>query len=408
MRKKSGAGAVFLLFILVAIGILFYFYGGRIIQAVEVYMYNPGSSSIIQAGENLFNGFYGSLQAVYNILSNPEQYAEKQLMQTEPANQQVYSYTINLQPLQSLPGLIEKDGNTTQTEVEYEFEYSLPANEIQNNQVEFICNSSYPSLLNGCFIDFPTTSNVQPSSTSISSPFQVQTVVCQIPSFQINTSNCNSILSLGFTIDNNIKAIINDVMSSTKYNFLAVSATIAAYANANNENIYTYLKINPSGYDVGIYNGVYNLPYIEIGRAGKESGYPVLLENNQTAYDVIFISLDSINGIKKINSWTLSFIYDPSQINLEYLNGNQCTNSYSFGNNREYEISCNNNNCNIYVNSDFLKILQNNGQLLILAIPLCMQPGSSFQGYTTVTIISNISYNYLLSSSATINYYTSS
>ncbi|BBL45626.1 hypothetical protein MJ1_0468 [Nanobdella aerobiophila] len=406
MRSATGA---LILFIVLIVGIVFiwFFYGPIVRNYIFSRIVNPfyenSVGNTVNSVSKVYSGFYSSFQTALNVLSNPDQYAESQLFTSQPQQQQIYNYYIKLSPITGVAG-VAQNNMTTPTVSEFIFQYSLPSNQNLNNNVQFNCTYSYPIELDYCFSNFVNETSSSPTSISLSSFNGINTIECNYNT-KLNYSSCPYLNNQGFYIYNTLNAVIYDINATSLYNFLAVSIPIAAVANQKNENIYQYLNLNENNYDVDLYNSLYNYPYIEIARVGKSTGYPVLLQNQDTSYDVILLSISSLQNLANINSWSIQFIYNNNEINLEYLSNSGCSDSYSFGNNYSYALTCGGNSCNIIINNKYLQYLQNSNNNFIVAIPICISGSSGFSGYSTISVVSDLSYNYLLSASNTLNYY---
>ncbi|MGB9674608.1 MAG: hypothetical protein ACPLX8_00585, partial [Nanopusillaceae archaeon] len=286
----------------------------------------------------------------------------------------------------------------------FTFSYNLPSAVIANSpSVSFICH--YITSSKDCFEGLPDMYIPNPNKYTISSPSQVITIVCNIPSLKIDTSKCSN-LANGFSIENKLEATLSNFQSNTRFSFLVVDIQTVSSANEKGLDIYSYLNLSRGAYDVNYYNTAGGLPYIKMARVGSQSGYPILLQRSSNSYDVLLLEFGPLNNVEKINKIVLTFQHG-NDISLTYVNGQNCANTYSSGDQYSYQLNCNGDTCYISVNDNYLYNLKRNNQNFVVSIPICITPDNNFQKYSTVTVVSSINYDYKLYGSSNIVYYPS-
>ncbi len=413
MGEGGGSGTiVIIVLLLIGIGIIWWFYGSEILSYLSKVSVSPRSpaQNVVQGGKSLWESFYSSLNTVYNIISDPESYYRKYMLtESTEVSEETKRYYILLSESSSAPGVVRTVSNdtyvATSSIISYIFSYNLPSS-LNNLQVSFTCNNSLPIL--SCFysenstIGFVNQSSADPSNINFNNFQGIAYIRCTIPEFKINASLCKGVNETGFKIYNKLEAIFNNVETYSVYNFLVVNSDLAYDANLKGITVYQSLGLIGK-YDVAVSYGIYNLPYIQIARAAKVSGHPVLIFEKETSYDVILLSISSLQNMESISKFSVRFIYNPNKVIISYISSNGCSNSFDFGNDL-FKISCSQNSCEIYISEKYLKKMQKENRLLIVAIPICITPGSNFQGYETVYINSTMLYSYKIVGSGSVEY----
>lgn len=388
-------------------------------QSITGYLFGGnGLGPYLDQAKSTFSKFYGNLQQVEEILSNPQAYVAQQELQPT-ANSQSQQTSLSISPISSQGPYFIVPINSQEAYTELQEGYLLTVNLPSNYQypipVRFSCLISvdYPPA---CY--FNTTPSVSIQSTTINSTYYNLPIYCLAEQIKLNLSTCN--YQYGMVLSPILYANFQNIFTQTQYNFLAVSLNVLAEAEEKyNGNVYQLLNLNPADFDKGYFEGIQGLPTLGLFRAMASSGYPLIINGDQTSYDVILLSLNGLVGtsyyISQIDNLTLNIYYKSSELNLEFVNTNgQCSDSLSYSSEFSiYNYTCEDYPSNNYAvcifqfNDNFLLQYEQSSQAqsgLLIGIPICVSAGSSFNGVSEVSLNAIYEYNLDMASSASVDY----